>query len=238
MKKTVLELSKEVAHIDRMQKKVLDLIHKLYKDKNPDKAEEETKNEYLSEIGPIENAYIVSNYTVPQLGRLFNMTKDVIYRYSMKYNWLDKRKEYQLCYKQEMQDTLKKTIITNEIQVNERHYSLWNRVLDYTEKELNDPDAMSILVKGPYKGKLNVSKLMNLCTIINQAQSGQRISMGLASAEKMIDEQIATDRLQLEKVRLGLLDEKPEEKDNEPDITKVVKESINDIWNKKGDKEA
>ena len=227
------ELAKEAMKVDKMQKKVLTLIHKLYNIKNPEKAKEEAKNDYLVEVGPIENLYIVSNYTMPQIAKLFDMGIDSLYQYCTLYNWAIKRRDYQQCYKQELQDTLKKSVITTEIQINQRHYNLWNTILDYTEKELKDKKAMSVIM-GPYKGKLNVNKLMNLCTIINQAQSGQRITLGLASAEKMIDEQIATDRLELEKVKLGIikLDEN-KELNQEPDITETLKDSIKNIW---GDK--
>lgn len=103
--------------------------------------------------------------------------------------WIEKRAAKQRLKDGKIQAALEAKEISREVAANERHTALWDRFLSALENGFSDPAKMLLL-----NGADNMARtLRNLADVMDKAQKGQRLALGMdkigeKDAEKKLSE--------------------------------------------------
>lgn len=92
--------------------------------------------------------------------------------------WLEKRGAKQARKGRKIEAALEAKEVAREVVANERHITLWGRILDVMENGFSDPAQLVAL-----KGKDSMARtLRNLADVMDKAQKGQRLALGMDKA--------------------------------------------------------
>jgi len=145
----------------------------------------------------IRDIYVTGNFTLKQLAEQFGIGVNTLEVQSATNKWGKQKKEYTDRYKEDLRKKLKSNVIEEELKINQKHYSIWNKIYDIIDEVLDDKAIQLTYENGNYR----LGQIETITNIMVQTQGGQRLSAGMIEASKLRELALNDKRLVIEQER-------------------------------------
>jgi hypothetical protein len=175
----------------------------------------------------IKEIYITGNFTLNELAEQFGVSVEALQVHSAKEKWKNQKKQYKQKYHTEIQEKLKGEIIENEIQINRKHYFVWNQLLDIVQEMIKNKDTELKYENGKY----NANKIYQITDILVKTQGGQRLAAGLIEAAKARELEMNEKRLAFQENKLNTDINVPQQSE----FIAAINNQVDKVWNSGND---